>query len=100
MEVVVAAAEEVCRWLCCSNMCAVYTCALRREREAAVVGEVEVATAAAEEVGVVCDWHRQCRDTVGCLTGGGVVEVVGEEVVAAAEGGAGAGYTRCGERPQ
>ena len=29
------------------------------------------------------------------------MEVVGEkEVLAAAEGGGGAGYTRCGERPQ
>ena len=67
------------------HVCCVHLCA--EEKEAAVVGEVEVAAAAAEEVGVVCDWHRQCRGTVGCLTGGGGMEVVGEEeVVAAAEG--------------
>ena len=50
------------------HVCCVHLCA--EEREAAVVGEVEVAVAVAEEVGVVCDWHRQCRGTVGCLTGG------------------------------
>ena len=54
------------------HVCCVHLCA--EEREAAVVGEVEVAAAAAEEVGVVCDWHRQCRGTIGCLTGQGFGE--------------------------
>ena len=54
------------------HVCCVHLCA--EEKEAAVVGEVEVAAAAAEEVGVVCDWHRQCRGTIGCLTGQGFGE--------------------------
>ena len=80
------------------HVCCVHLCA--EEREAAVVGEVEVAVAVAEEVGVVCSWHRQCRGTVGCLTGGGGVEVVGEEEVVAALHSHVHPLLRCGERRQ
>jgi hypothetical protein len=68
VEVVAAAAEQAadCIATPCVLVCAVYTCALRRE--VTVAGEAEVVVAAAEKEGVVCSgvwWRRQCCDPVG-----------------------------------